>query len=561
MTIKIEERQTEKVPGETSLFVSFPYNQELIDIIKSFSGSNYSKKTKVWEIPVPYLHKLIDEACLIGDIELLLLEDDTKQDVDYNSIQLQEYRYKPFAYQEEGIKYGLTHDSWLLLFDMGLGKSNIIICIANELKQRGEIEHCLIICGVNSLKSNWKKEIKKFTDLSCTVLGERYTRTGRAVTGTIADRLAHLKRPIEEFFVITNIETLRNPEIVKAINDGPNKFDMIAVDEIHRCSSDPSTKQAIGLLGTSGAKYKIGATGTLITNDPLNSYVPLKWIGAERGTYTNFKNFYCVFSNRIRGLITGVKNMDYLRDIIKDNSLRKTKDILGLPPKTIINEYVDMEEAQEHFYEDIKHGIKDQVDKIELNTTNLLALVARLRQATACPTYLTTENIPSAKVDRAVDLVEQIVSEGNKVVVFSTFKETVNILNERLEKYRPLVCTGDVKDADVSDNIDTFQKDDSRKVFLATWQKCGTGVTLTASRYMIFLDIPYTNASYEQAQDRIYRIGTDSPVFIYHLITTGTVDERVLEIVEDKAAISDYLVDGQVPRNVMNSLRSIITEL
>ena len=100
MTIKIEERQTEKVPGETSLFVSFPYNQELIDIIKSFSGSNYSKKTKVWEIPVPYLHKLIDEACLIGDIELSLLEDDTKQDVDYNSIQLQEYRYKPFAYHE-----------------------------------------------------------------------------------------------------------------------------------------------------------------------------------------------------------------------------------------------------------------------------------------------------------------------------------------------------------------------------------------------------------------------------------------------------------------------------
>ena len=95
MTIKIEERRTEKVPGEISLFVSFPYNQELIDAIKSFSGSNYSKKTKSWEIPLPYLHKLIDEACLIGDIDMSLLEDSNKE-IDYDSIQLQEYKYKPF---------------------------------------------------------------------------------------------------------------------------------------------------------------------------------------------------------------------------------------------------------------------------------------------------------------------------------------------------------------------------------------------------------------------------------------------------------------------------------
>lgn len=86
---------------------------------------------------------------------------------------LSKYKTKPFKYQEEGIKYGLTHKNWLLLDEMGLGKSLQAIYIAQELHKRNKLEHCLIICGVSSLKENWRKEIEKHSDLDCTILGQK----------------------------------------------------------------------------------------------------------------------------------------------------------------------------------------------------------------------------------------------------------------------------------------------------------------------------------------------------------------------------------------------------
>ena len=555
--ILIEEKHTQKVPGETSLFVSFDYKPEYIEIVKKFSGSFYHKKDKIWEVPSIYLSHLLDEFCIHDEISLKLLKDNPKK---LQVVQLHEHKYRPFDYQEEGIKYGLTHQKWLLLDQMGLGKSLQIIYIAEELKLRGEIDHCLIICGVNSLKENWRKEINKFTNLSCTILGERVTRTGKHVTGTIRDRLEMLKNPIEEFFVITNIETLRNKEVVNTILKGPNKFDMIAVDEIHHCKN-PSADQSAGLLKLTKSKYQIGATGTVILNSPLDAYVPLKWIGLEKSSYTNYKYFYCTFGGPFHNIICGFKNLETLRTMLERHSLRRTKDILNLPPKVIINEYVEMDATQAQFYDNIKKGVKEQADKVELKTSSLLALTARLRQATACPSILTTENISSAKMDRACDLVAQIVSGGDKVVIFSTFKETVRVLAERLKEYNPLIGTGDEKDSIISENVDKFQNSPENSVFIGTWQRVGTGLTLTAASYVIFIDVPYTNADYEQAQDRCYRIGTTKSVTIYHLITFGTIDERVLEIVETKEAIGDYLEDGQISRQSLNKLKKYIEEL
>ena len=162
--------------------------------------------------------------------------------------------------------------------------------------------------------------------------------------------------------------------------------DLIVLDEVHRIG-DQSAAQTQGLLKLKNAKYKIGMTGTLITNTPLNTYAPLKWLDIEKSSFTNFKYFYCDFGGTFNRIPIGYKNMGMLKEIIDKHSLRKKKDDpdvnLGLPPKTIINEYVDMKDDQTTFYENIKKGIKDQIDKVNLNTTNLLALSTRLRQATA----------------------------------------------------------------------------------------------------------------------------------------------------------------------------------
>lgn len=550
--INVVERQTNKLPGLSSLFVTFAYNPMIVEGIKSVPSAIFNKKDLEWEVPTCYLSKLIDALSQYDDIELELMEEEHQVDKVY---EIGPYKTTPFSYQQDAIQYGLNHKNWLLLDAPGLGKSPQLIWLAEELKRQRGIKKVLIVCGINTLKNNWKKEIKVHSNLTCHILGERVNKKGITVVKGVQERLEDLKRPIDDFFVITNIETLRNEDIVKAINK--QKFDMIIVDECHK-ANNPTAQQSKGLLKLE-AEYKVGLTGTLLTNSPFNAYLPLKWLGVDNSTFTNYKFFYATYTGPFNNILLGYRNINTLKDQLATCSLRRTKDMLNLPEKTIIDEYVEMEDDQKKFYDDIKNGIIKDVDKVDMSATTVLSLVGRLRQATACPSILTSEKITASKIERACDLVEEITENGDKVVVFSVYKETLNVLYNKLGKYSPLLCTGDVKDEEVSKNIDAFQNNDTNMVMLATTAKMGTGVTLTRASYAIFIDTPFTYADYLQCQDRVHRVGTKKPVFIYNLICEGTVDEHVREIVEGKQSISDFVIDNKV--NNIDSLRKYIQEL
>ena len=556
----IEENISKKVPGETSFFLSFNYNKDYIDIIRQCEGAYFDKKSKVWEVPLSNLSRLLDGFCLYEDITVKLLPyQKTSSEIEHH--ELGSYKMSLFDHQIDAVNYGLSHDKWLLLDSPGLGKSFSLIALAKELKERYNINHCLIVCGLNVLKNNWRKEIQKCVDLDCTILGERLTKRGRRVIGSIPERLAQLNKPIEQFFIITNIETLRNKSIIEALLKGPNKPDMLVVDEMQTCLN-PSAQQTSNLLKLNKTPYIVGATGTPIMNSPLDTYVPLKLVGADRSNYTNFKYYYCIFGGPFNNIVCGFKNIEILRDIFNKHSLRRTKDLLNLPPKMVIKECVDMDEEQAQFYDNIKQGIKEQVDKVELNTTSLFSSLIRLRQATECPSILTTEDIKSAKIERACSLVDELVQNNEKVVIFCNFKETVKVLADLLSQYHPLINTGDVPDAVISQNIDRFQSGPQYKVFIGTYAKCSTGITLTAASTMICLSQCWTASQNEQAQDRIHRIGTSDKVTIYYLLTSDTVDEKVDEIVEDKSAISTYLIDGEhLSEQALTKLRKYIEDL
>lgn len=556
--IKIVEAPTRKLPGLSSLFITFDFNRQILDEIKLLPTRLYDENHKDWEIPTSELSKLLDILTNLDDIDLQLATNLSTQFIEYD---LLDYKTKPFKHQLEAIQYGLNNEKWLLLDCPGAGKTLSLTYLAKELKEKRGLEHCLIICGLNTLKSNWKAEIEKHSDLSCTILGGRVNRKGRFVVDGIAKRVEQLKNPIEEFAVITNIETLRSDEIMKALLKGPNKFDMIILDEAHVCKNSGST-QGAHLLRLTKAKYRIAATGTLLLNSPLDCFVPMKWVGIEKSNLSNFKSYYCKYGGIFGKDIIGYKNIGNLKEHLEQYSLRRTKDILNLPPKTVINEFVDMDKDQEDFYENIKNGIIDQVDKVHMSTVNLLGMVTRLRQATAFPSILTTERISSAKIDRAVDLATQLIDSGEKVVIFGTFKEPMYEIARRLSNYNIVIGTGDLSDEQVALNKDLFQEDPAINAFIGTWQKCGTGITLNKASYMIFIDVPWTAGVFEQAQDRIHRIGTKDPVFIYHLITKDTIDERVNEIVSDKGAIADYVIDDEIMNEAaLNSLRKYIEEL
>lgn len=549
-----------KLPGKISFFVKFNYSQNIVDTMHGIPNAIYHKKQQCWEIPVTSLSRAIDSLSNLDELTIKFVSDKKKKKEHHAHLDLKKYKTKPYEYQIEGIEYGLEKTKWLLLDEPGLGKSLQMIYLAQELKERKEVNHCLVVCGINTLKYNWKKEIETHSDLSCRILGQKINKKGKLVIGSIQDRINDLKKPLDEFFIITNVETLRNNDIIKELKSGVNTFDMIVADEMH-CMKSPTSQQGKNFLKLK-AKYQIGLTGTLLLNSPMDAYVPLKWIDEDNSTYTNFKYYYCNFTGPFNNILTGYKNIDVLKDQLEDVSLRRTKDILDLPPKNIINEYVEMETKQEQFYKDITNGIVDEVDKVELNTSTLLSMVTRLRQATADPSILSSnEDIKSAKIQRTIDLAKQIVDNGDKVVIYSTFKKPLEIIMNELQEYNPLLCTGDIKDDLIDKNIHDFQTNDDNKIMCATISKMGTGITLTKASYAIFTDSSWTAAVNHQAEDRIYRIGSKSPVFIYYLWTKDTIDERVKEIVEDKEAISDFIVDDKISKKSLESLRKFILDL
>lgn len=560
--IKIQQRLSKKIPGGTSLFISFQFNQQIIDIIKDKELGyepfyNWDSKNKEWEVPISSLSYLIDRLTYLDDIQIDLIEE--KEEQTHRDI-VGNHKTNMYPYQRDGVEFGLNNDNFLLLDAPGLGKSLQAIYLAEELKEQENIEHCLIICGVNSLKTNWQKEIKKHSKLDCIVLGQKVNSKGNITYSTIKERAKQLKEKIKEFFIITNIESLRDNDFVNAFLKSENKIDMVVVDEIHKAKS-VQAQQTKGLIKLSKAKHKIAMTGTLIMNNPLDSYVPLKWIGAENCSYTNFKYFYCKFGGQFNNFIIGYQNTSLLKEQIDSCSIRRTKDILDLPPKQIVEEVLEMDNDQQQFYLDIKRGVKESADKVDLSTSSLLSLVTRLRQASDCPSILTTEKVSSSKIQRAYDITKETIENGEKVVIFSVFKQPLNELYELLKDDGALLCTGDIDDKTISDNIDKFQTDNKYKVMLCTTSKMGTGVTLTSATTEIFISSCWTQALETQCEDRCWRIGQKNKLTVYKLINHNTIDERVAEILKVKGAMSDYVIDDKLSDSTIDNLRKYIEEL
>ena len=245
-----------KISGLSSIAVTFDFNQYIVDALKTIPTFYYHKKDNIWEFPIAYLGRLLDSLTFLDEIKLSLLNTPESEQFRFgkqfnleplSEIEKVSFKMKPFDHQLEAINFGLSQEKWLLLDSMGLGKTNSIIWLAETLKRRGLIDHCFIICGVNSLKQNWKKEIAKFSTESAVVLGEYTTRTGTTRYRPMDKRAKQLLDPIEEFFVITNLESLRDDRIIEAFNKSTNKFGMIAFDEAHKAATK-SSQQGTNLL-------------------------------------------------------------------------------------------------------------------------------------------------------------------------------------------------------------------------------------------------------------------------------------------------------------------------
>jgi SNF2 family DNA or RNA helicase len=237
-----------------------------------------------------------------------------------------EFKTKPFEHQIEGFNYGLQYDRWLLGDEQGLGKTKQVIDIAVAKKLQKGYKHCLIICGVNGLKWNWVNEIHTHSNEDAWILGQR-TKAGKTVIGSNADKLDDLNAlsSISSYFLITNVESMRDEKIVAKIAKyaSTNDIGIVAIDEIHKCKN-PTSQQGKGILKIQ-PECRIAMTGTPLMNNPFDLFIILKWLGYEKHAFYAFKKHYGLYGGYGGYQVVGYRYLDELQAQLDEIMLRRLK--------------------------------------------------------------------------------------------------------------------------------------------------------------------------------------------------------------------------------------------
>lgn len=548
-----------------SAFVSFDYDGRIVDFIKKMGTRIYNPDNRTWEMPINNIVSLCNK---FEDIEIIIegfYEDlhkiELENDIPKNII----FKTKPFPHQLDGIRFGLNHDRFLLCDDQGLGKTLQIIDLVECLGDK--VQKALIICGVNSLKYNWREEVSKHSNEKGYVLGTRYRKNGKEYLGSTKDKMDDLSNLPDYKYIITNIETLRlgakkiskykydfpiANKIKELCNDGT--IGLIAFDECHR-AKDSTSLQGKAMLEIS-APHMIAMSGTPLMNSPIDLYFPIKWLGYENHSLFEFKRHYCRLGGYNDAEILGYKNLDELRSLVDQIMLRRLKtEVLDLPDKIEKLEYVEMSSKQSKLYLEIQENTKTLIHQIRMSN-NPLSMLLRLRQVTGWCGIIDESIQESAKMQRMVELVEDIIANNQKAIIFSNWTSITEVAVKLLSKYNPAYITGEVKQEERMNEVDRFQNDERCKVIVGTIGAMGTGLTLTSAQNVIFLDEPWTKALKNQAEDRAHRIGTKGTVSIITLMCKDTIDDRIHDLIEKKGKMSDALIDGKLSLEDINFLLS-----
>ena len=555
--ILIDIRKSNKLKdSEYSAFIKFDYNSKIVDAIRELPFRYYNPSETEWEVPtnkVEYLINKLKEFDIKICGKITIFED---KNTNIGLPEGFEFKTKPFSHQLEGVEYGLKYDRWFLGDEQGLGKTKQVIDIAVARKVMYGYRFCLIVCGVNTLKWNWVNEIHTHSKEDAYILGQRRKGTKIRI-GSTKDKLEDLKlmydiKEPHPYFIITNVESFRDKNIADTISDLCKKgiIGMCAADEMHKMKN-PTAQQTKGFLKC--LPYcRIGMTGTPLMNSPMDLYVILKWLGYESHAFYSFKQHYCVMGGYGGYEIVGYKNLDQLTAQVREIMLRRLKsEVLDLPEKIYVDDIVEMDGKQAVMYKEVEAGLKADYINGDIDLTNPLSALIRLRQTTGYPGILSDEITESAKLDRMEELVENCTSNDEKVIIFSNWTQMTDAICNKLKSsgHNVGVITGETPDSSRQEIVDVFQNSSDLSVLVGTIGAMGTGLTLTAATTVIFVDEPWNKALFDQAVDRAHRIGQKNNITIYSIMCKDTIDERIHNLIYKKGAMSDAIIDGKVVGN------------
>jgi hypothetical protein len=454
-----------------------------------------------------------------------------KVEIDYSK-----YSHRPpLNHQKEAIEKLVGCKRFILADDMGLGKTTSTIIAALETGAKK-----ILIISPASLKINWMREIQNYTDRSVYICeGKNYST--------------------EHDFVIINYDIIKNFYDIKDKENSPiyqTNFDLIIIDEAHYLQNAQAQRTKLVNHFAKRVDRLWLLTGTPLTSRPINYYNLLNLI--ESPVAQNWMAYairYCEgyqFKAGPRKVwnVKGASNLEELRDRTSRQVLRRLKeDVLDLPDKIITPVYLRL---KSRLYEEL---MGEYYDWYRTKTEESSSLTLQFSKLTKVRQIIAEEKISST-----IELCENMIEQGKKVIIFTNFTNSLQKLVEHFGK-QCVFLDGSCSQPQRQHAVDQFQNNDKINVFVGNIKAAGVGITLTAAEAVIMNDLSFLPSDHSQAEDRAYRYGQKSNVLVYYPIFENTIEGVIYDILSKKKSIIQTVMGDNIDKadfveEVLNSINN-----
>lgn len=441
----------------------------------------------------------------------------------------------PMEHQKESIQKLVENKKFILADDMGLGKTTSTIIAALETGAK----KILIICPA-TLKINWKREIENYSQRPIFIAEGKNFST-------------------EHDFVIINYDIIKNFHDVKKKDESKileSKFDLVIVDEAHYIKNAQAqrTKLINDIVKNIDRLWLL--TGTPMTSRPIDYFNLLSLVDSPVAkNWMAYVIRYCsgyqfkVGAKKVWNVM-GSSNLEELRDRTSGTILRRLKeDVLDLPDKIISPVYLRLKSKE---YENL---MGEYYEWYRSNPEESKSLTVQFTKLTKVRQVIANE-----KISQTIELAENIIEQGKKVIIFCNFTESLNSIVSHFGKSAVKV-DGSMSKVERQNSVDRFQEDEKVKVFVGNIKAAGVGITLTAGEAVIMNDLSFLPSDHSQAEDRAYRIGQKNNVLVYYPLFENTIEGLIYDILIAKkhviaTVMGDNLESADFVEEIMNRINN-----
>ena len=437
-------------------------------------------------------------------------------------------------YQQTGLKWLWTNVSkgfgCCMADDMGLGKTIQVISLILKLKEEDKLQKPVLVVCPTTLMGNWMKEMQLFAPSLKVATYHGAERQLNTDVDVILTTYAIMRIDIEELKKHT--------------------WGMIVVDEAQNIKN-PDTAQTLSIKILK-SDIKIAMTGTPVENRLVELWSIFDFINTGYlGSLREFQKSYAIPIERFKENSRAAK----LKMSVSPFVLRRLKTdkhvISDLPEKMVLNDYCYLSKNQAILYE---KTLNEMMEKISGFTGvnrrgNIFKLITALKQICNHPyQFLKSGDMnkeASGKLEQCIQLVQNIINNDEKTLIFTQYKEMGDILVHVIEEecgITPVFFHGSLNVNQREKMIEDFQTNPDNKVMILSLKAGGTGLNLTSATNVIHYDLWWNPAVEGQATDRTYRIGQDKNVMVHRLITLGTFEEKIDEMLKSKKELADLAV-------------------